>query len=263
MLASKSFLKETGHALGEEFEVSVSGHRVPIRLVDSINYFPTLDTISESFLIADLASVSRYANLETTISEFRPNEVWLSTAVNGTEHEQLIERFENEEPFYSRIIHDREATLAASQVDPLVEAGWRALLFIAFSAVLILSGIGFLVHAYVSFRSRESEFALMRTIGFSMKQLITLVWLEQALVIAAGMALGTWMGGRLGAIIMPFLGHDDRGSEMLPPFVLEVNWGTLAITYAAMALVFALIIVGVIWFISKISLHRILRLGEM
>ena len=143
-----------------------------------------------------------------------------------------------------------------------MDAGWGALLFIAFGAVLVLSCMGFLIHAYVPFRSREAEFALMRTIGFSMRQLMTLVWLEQALVIAAGMALGTWMGGRLGATIMPFLGHDERGDQILPPFVLEVNWGTLAVTYVAMVLVFGVITAGVIWFVRRISLQRILRLGE-
>ena len=153
--------------------------------------------------------------------------------------------------------------LADSQVDPLVEAGWNALLFIAFATVFILSGLGFLVHAYVSFRSRQVQFALMRTVGFSMNQLMTLVWLEQALVIVAGMALGTWMGGRLGEVIMPFLAHDDQGSQVLPPFTMEVNWVTLGVTYAAMALLFAIITMGVIWFIRRISLQRILRLGEM
>ncbi len=47
------------------------------------------------------------------------------------------------------------------------------------------------------------------------------------------------------------------------PFILEVNWNTLAITYAIMSLVFAVIILGVIWFIRRISLQRVLRLGEM
>ena len=75
------------------------------------------------------------------------------------------------------------------------------------------------------------QFGLMRTVGFSMRQLITLVWLEQAIVIGAGMALGAEMGRRLGAIIMPFLSHNDRGTQVLPPFVLEIDWGTLAITY--------------------------------
>jgi hypothetical protein len=90
-----------------------------------------------------------------------------------------------------------------------------------------------------------------------------LVWLEQALVIAAGLAMGTWMGGRLGAVIMPYLGHDDTGRQVLPPFTMEVDWGTLIIIYAAMAVMFALITSGVIWFIHRISLQRILRLGEM
>jgi hypothetical protein len=76
------------------------------------------------------------------------------------------------------------------------------------------------------------------------------------------MALGTWMGGRLGATIMPFLGNDERGDRILPPFVLEVNWGTLAITYVAMVLVFGVITAGVIWFVRRISLQRILRLGD-
>ena len=153
--------------------------------------------------------------------------------------------------------------LAESRSDPLVDAGWTALLFIAFSAILILTILGFLVHAYVSFRARETEFGLMRTIGFSMKQLVALVWLEQTLVIAAGLALGTWVGKELGSTIMPFIGHDDQGNQVVPPFVMEVSWSILAMTYATMTLVFASITMGVIWFIRKISLQRVMRLGEM
>ena len=263
VLASTSFIEETGHSIGEEFPVSVLGRRVTVRIVEAIHFFPTLDTINERFLISDVGSLSTLANLDAGFSELKPNEVWLKTSVNGVDRQSLIQRLEENDPFSNRGVHDRVGVLADTQADPLLKAGWRALLFIAFSAVLILSGLGFLVHAYVSFRSREVQFALMRTIGFSMKQLITLVWLEQALVIAGGMALGTWMGGRLGAIMMPFLGHDDVGTQVLPPFIIEVNWGTLALTYAAMSLLFALIIGGVIWFIHKISLQRILRLGEM
>jgi putative ABC transport system permease protein len=144
-----------------------------------------------------------------------------------------------------------------------VDAGWSALLFVAFAAVLVLSGIGFLVHAYVSFKGREVQFALMRTIGFTMGQLMTLVFVEQVLVIGTGLALGTWMGGRLGATVMPFLGHDDQGVQVLPPFVMQTNWDALAITYAAMGVLFAVIIAGVLWFVRRISLQRILRLGEM
>jgi hypothetical protein len=90
-----------------------------------------------------------------------------------------------------------------------------------------------------------------------------MVWLEQLLVITVGMALGTWMGGRLGAIIMPFLGHDDWGGRVMPPFAMEVNWGTLLVTYGVMIVIFAAITSGLVWLIHRISLHRTLRMGEM
>ena len=264
VLAGSLFLSETGHNVGEEFTVSVSGHRVPIRIIDSFDYFPTLDTHTRRYLISDIASVIRYTNLEATSAEVKPNEVWLSTASNGSERQALVDGLrDGAAPFHSRAVHDRIEALNESSVDPLVQAGWRALLFMAFGAVLILSCLGFLVHSYVSFREREMQFGLMRTVGFSMRQLITLVWLEQALVIAAGMALGAEMGRRLGAIIMPFISHNDRGAQVLPPFVLEIDWATLALTYGFMILVFTLIILGMLWFIRRISLQRILRLGEL
>lgn len=264
VLASSSFLKETGHEIGEEFQVSVSGHRVPIRIANVVEFFPTLDTINKRYLISDLDSIIRYTNLETTSAEVKPNELWISTSSSGADRQELVERLrDNEGLFRSNKVQDRVQVLSASQVDPLVQAGWRALLFMAFGAVLILSCLGFLVHAYVSFREREMQFGLMRTIGFSMRQMVTLVWVEQALVIAAGMALGAEMGRRLGSIIMPFLSHNDQGTQVLPPFILEINWGTLAITYGFMIFVFTLIILGMIWFIRRISLQRILRLGEL
>ena len=262
VLASKSFAKATGHFRGEEFEVSVAGHRIPVRLTDTIDLFPTMSRSGQRFLVADLVSLVRYANLGAIVRQLSPNEVWISTTGDGTQEEGLVQSLDSVEAYTSSSIHDSAELLAKSQVDPLVKAGWRALLFIAFAAVLILSCLGFLVHAYVSFRNRQLQFALLRTVGFSMRQMITMVWLEQALVIAAGMALGTWMGGRLGATIMPFLGHDDWGSQVIPPFVMEVNWGALLITYALMLLVFGLITLGLIWLIHRISLQRILRLGE-
>ena len=262
-IATKRFMRVNGHGIGDTIEVSVQGHRIYVTLIGEMDYFPTMEAFTESYIVADLDAVVSYTNLEATGGEIRPNEVWLTTNGVAEERAQLIATLEDGRPFSSRQIFDRTQAMADSQVDPLVEAGWRALLFVAFAAVLILSGLGFLVHAYVSFKSREIQFALMRTVGFSMRQLTTLVLLEQVLVIGAGLALGTWMGGRLGASMMPFLGHDDRGTQVLPPFIVDVNWQTLAITYLAMGLLFAIIITGLILLVRRISLQRILRLGEV
>ena len=263
VLASKGFNKNIGHKVGDEFDVSVSGHRVPVRIIAEVEFFPTMNLREKSFLISDINSLVRYASMGTLNSEVLPNELWISSDSTGQEREDLIERLNLSGAFLIDSYQDRDALLAESKVDPLVKAGWRSLLFIAFSSVLVLSCLGFLVHAYISFRNRQLQFALLRTVGFSMRQLVTMVWLEQMLVILAGLALGTWMGSRLGAVIMPFLGHDDFGSQVMPPFAMQINWNVLILTYVIMFLVFAVIILGMIWLVNRISLQRVLRLGEI
>ena len=225
--------------------------------------FPTMNTLSKRFLVADLFSLTDYANLGAMFRELRPNEMWISTDTTGQERRELVETLQTDEAFLNEIVFDRAERFEDTQVDPLVGAGWRALLFLAFAAVLILSCLGFLVHAYVSFQNRQLQFALLRTVGFSMRQLMTMVWLEQVLVIGVGMALGTWMGGRLGATIMPFLGHDDFGAQVVPPFVVSINWGALLITYAVMVAVFAAVVMGLVVVIRRTSMQRVLRMGEM
>lgn len=261
-LANDKFFEATSHAHGDVFEIVAGNQRVPVQLVGDFDYFPSLDTENERFLITDLDSLLTYANLDPSDAELKPNEVWLKTSATGEERQALVESLNNR-PFTVSQVYDREQLLGQHQVDPLMRAGWRALLFIAFGAVLILSCVGFSVHAYVSFRNRQVQFALLRTVGLSSWQVTTVVLVEQALIIGAGMALGAWMGGRLGAIIMPFLATDDRGSQVLPPFALEVNWPVLLITYGVMMLIFAVITAGVILFVRRASVTRTLRIGEL
>ena len=262
VVASESLIREFGFSEGEEFLATVNGRRLNVVLADTIDFFPTLNSYEDKFLIADLESVLTYVNLGLARSRISPNEMWIHTELTGEERADLVEFFEADKPFAVSEVIDTEADLEEAQLDPLVLAGWRALLLIAFGAILILSSLGFLVHAYISFRNRELQFALMRTMGFSTRQLVSLMWVEQALVIAVGIALGTWMGGRLGASIMPFLGYDDHGAQVIPPFVIEVGWQNLLVTYVAMAAIFTVIILGVIWFIRRMSLSRVLRLGD-
>ncbi len=261
-LASNSFIKETGHGLGETLEVSVSGNRVPVTLLSSVEYFPTLDPDRQSFLITDLESLIGYVNLSAAFSDIQPNELWISTDTTGAKRADVIKAID-QGSFYTSNILDREEEMKKSRLDPLVSAGWKALLFVAFAAVLLLSTIGYLVHAYISFRNRELEFALLRTMGLSLRQLISLIWLEHILIIGVGMALGTWMGSRLGTTIMPFLGNAEDGTKVLPPYIAEVNWTALAITYSIIVLLFTCTVIGVIWFIHRLPLQRVLRLGDM
>ena len=265
VLASQAFLDKEGHRVGDEFEVSVDRARIPVSVVGAVELFPTVSSDLKPYLIADISALNAFATSGVADQPFVPDDLWVASSTTGAAREGLLESLNSVEGFGSVTVLDREERFRAkdASVDPLVDAGWRALLFIAFSAVLLLSCLGFLVHAYSSFRSRQVQFAIMRTTGLSGRQLMMMMWLEQTVIIAVGLALGTWMGSRLGATIIPFLGHDDFGGKVIPPFVMVIDWNALIITYAVMLVIFAVITLALIMLIRRLSLARILRIGEL
>ncbi len=262
VLGSASLVESGDYRLGDRISLSMAGRTIPATLAGTVELFPTLDPRSERFVVADLKTLVRYANLDPLADELQPNEVWLSLTSDPEVSERPTQRF-YERPFEAELVHDRARLLAESNVDPLARAGWRALLVGAFSTVLLLASIGFFVHVYFSFREREQQFAVLRSIGLSTRQLAAIVWLEQAVQVLGGMALGTWMGVRLVSAVMPFMGHDETGGQVVPPFAVQVDWTSLALAYAVIAVIFGGIMAGVVWAVHRVAAHRALRIEDI
>jgi putative ABC transport system permease protein len=159
-------------------------------------------------------------------------------------------------------IEDRSNVLGSIRIDPLITAGWKVLLGIAFFTVLVVSAAGFLVHARVTFSARRQEFALLRTIGLSMRQLMSLVVLEQILVIGVAIGIGIFMGTRLGDTIMPYLANSGEQVSVVPPMRLAIDWAGFAATIGLLTLVFLAVIVVILLAVYKMSIHRVMRMGE-
>ena len=263
-LASQSFLDQYGHSLKDEVVISVGGQRITVLLADKFDYFPTLNTVDEGFLVMSLHPLLTATNSGALLGGTSINEIWISVddSVDENGWMDIVESLEIDAPFPHGGILDAREVLAESSEDPLVRAGWRALLMIAFGSVFLLTTVGFISHSYLSYRERETQFALLRTIGLSRNQLMLLTWVEHASIIVVGMLIGTWMGGRLGMAIMPFLGSDEVGTELLPPLVMNVDWSSLVGIYIAMGIVFSVATVIVTMSARKVSLNRLLRLGE-
>ena len=258
VVGSASLVESGDYRVGDDISLSVAGRTVPAALAGVVELFPTLDPRSERFVVADLTTLVRYANLDPLADELQANEVWLSTEPGERPPERFYER-----PFEAELVYDRARLLAESDVDPLARAGWRALLVGAFATVLLLASIGFFVHVYFSFRERERQFAVLRSIGLSTRQLAAIVWLEQAVQVLGGMALGTWMGVRLVSAVMPFMGHDETGGRVVPPFAVQVDWPSLALAYAVIAIIFGGIMAGVAWTVHRVAAHRALRMEDV
>jgi ABC-type antimicrobial peptide transport system permease subunit len=164
--------------------------------------------------------------------------------------------------FRPTLLMDIDSTRLLQQEDPLVAAGWQGILAIAFGAVLLLSAIGFLVYSYLTAQQRALEFAILRTLGFSRWQVFSLVTFEHLFVIVTGMGLGTAVGIQVGRMMMGFLGTDERGQEVFPPFVLGISWPSVFVAWGVLGSVFIVTIGAVVLLYWRLAVHRALRIGD-
>jgi hypothetical protein len=185
----------------------------------TLDLFPTSPIGERSEALVFVNANRLIQSAEATQSDRPPrfNEFWFTTS----DHDATVEALGI---LGAATIHDAAVLLLEQQEDPLVAAGWKGILAISFGAVLLLSAIGFVVYSYLSAQQRGLEFAILRTLGFSRLQVFIVVFVEQSFIVISGMGLGTVVGLHVGRLMMEFLGTDERGAEVVPPFLLAVSW---------------------------------------
>lgn len=259
VIASSGFMDRGGYNVGERINVDVQGNRVPVRLVGVADYFPTLDPEFSTFVVADIRSTWMALNSNKMRNAEQANEVWIDTGDAVPSEVANAMRARVAVP-PSLIVQDQ--LLRDAAVDPLISAGWRALLAIAFTTVLAASAVGFLVYSQVTFASRMTEYAVVRTLGLTTRQVLGLVTLELMMVLVPAVLVGGLLGMRMGATIIPFLVTSGEGVRVVPPVVLNVDWQAVAVLVGVIGAIFLAISVGLISSVRKISPPRVMRMGQ-
>lgn len=262
VIASQSLLDGISRSVGASTTIQLPGQVVPVVVEGVVDMFPTLDPEAGPFAVAniDRLTASRALMLSTSIG-FYPDEAWLKVTEDRAQREAVVKALGSMR-YRATEFRDRAATTASSWEDPLGAAGWGGVLLIAFLGVILVSGLGFVVYAYLSARGRQLEFAILRTLGFSLRQIIGLICLEQVFVVGSGIGIGTLLGLQLNSVMTPFLQLTEMGRRVLPPFMPVVDWPTVGIAYIILAVAFMLTISLVILFFSRVAIHRALRIGE-
>ena len=244
--------------VGDSVVVSLARRYTEGVLAGVVDFFPTVDTDDEdAFAVVNLSRLLAVANASPTSNPIAPNEVWYATA-----DPLAVRAAIDDQQLQARVLTDVESERLRQQQDPLVAAGWQGILAIAFGAVLLLSAIGFLVYSYLTAQERALEFAILRTLGFSRWQVFSLVAFEHVFVVVAGMGLGTIVGIQVGRLMMGFLGTDERGRAVLPPFVLAISWPSVLLAWGILGAVFVVTIGAVVLLYWRLAVHRALRIGD-
>ena len=264
VIVSDSFLENIDAKIGDVVTVTIMASEFSIKIIDTVNYFPTLYPDTEPFVIAELTDVINGANIRKKQGDNQANEIWVINQENSTDKNLILnnvvgELKNNEIPYGS--IFSNEKSLEGQKIDPLVFSGWQTLLLISFGAVTLVSVVGFLIHSRVSFKKRNLEFATLKSIGISSIQIIILIAIEQILVIGLALALGIILGSRLSSTVMPYLISPESSNSLVPPMINSVEWFDFSIVFGSVGLLFFVIIIYTILSVFKISINDTMRIN--
>ena len=279
-LASARFLEVADVAVGETAILGMSNYSILVEVAGKLNFFPTLDPAEEPFVVMDLARFNRAAVRHNPVPPPGPNELWIALSpeieldstyagadgtTGGTGLTQVADTVSGalkDAGVSVRDRHDAQLMVASRLDQPLVNAGWGALLVLLFLAITLASASGLLLFSHLDANERQTEFALLRTLGISRGQMLIILWAGLSIMVLSGVALGTLVGWLLGASLLPLMEVAEAGERITPSLVFTADWQRLLISYAILAAVALFAGLWLAWLTGRLQLHQVLRMGE-
>ena len=266
-VVNEGFLKVADASLGDDVILGLSTYSVLVNIAGVASYFPTLDPGDKPFIVVDLNSFEAVSNQHSTVPLAGANEIWVDLAsadgasIDAGDAGQVTDSI-RQSGVRVRDTYDAGAMVAERVDQPLVNAGWGALLVLLFLAVALASASGVILFSYLDTRERQTEFALLRTLGSSGGQLRGIVWFNLFLIVACGVGLGTWVGQFIGSGILPLMEVAEEGERVTPPMAFTTDWLLLMVSYLVLAVVTAGTVVWLAWLSAKIQVQQVLRMGD-
>ena len=267
-VVSPEILEATGAEVGERISLGMSTFALPILVTGVADFFPTVDPRQQPFVIADLGAFVDYSNLHSRRIIGGAGELWLDRSIPPGDLDGALAAAEEAVAQIDQhglnpgsvIVAEEEANLRGQE--PLANAGWGGLLVIMFLALALASASGIALFCWLDTRERRTEFALLRTLGGTRGQLNGVVWFNLAIVVIAGVAVGTWAGAQIGAALLPVLEVAEGGVRATPPLTFETDWRMLALAYAVLAVVSVVTVIWLAYVTGRLEVQRVLRAGE-
>jgi hypothetical protein len=107
----------------------------------------------------------------------------------------------------------------------------------------------------VTVKRRSVGFAVLQALGWNARSLWTLLAAEQAALVIPALLIGILLGAAMAYVILPFL-------ALIGGQTLSISAANLAALFVALIIGFGVISVGAAWWLRRMSVNQVLRLGE-
>lgn len=251
-IVSRRVAAESQLQLGDEIPVRIEDKQITFVVAGVARFFPTVYPEDEALVVGNLSYIYGQVNPQ-------PYEVWIRTAPGASGASIMAEI----QDLGLRVAEmaDARSLQARARLDP-TRVSLLGMLSLGFLVAVALTVGGFAYYAFLSFRERMPQFGLLRAMGLTTGQLLTLLVFEQTLLIAVGLILGTGIGMLASWIFVPFLQLGEGRDAGVPPFTIIVPWADVARVYVAVGAMLLVAVPPTIWAISRLRLHEAIKLGD-
>jgi len=249
-------IAEYGVEIGDKIELVLpmgNNPRAKLTVVGMVDLFPCLYPEDGPFLIANLEHLFNLAG------GIYPYDVWLkSSHPLDSEGVQIAARNLG---LNVTAVYNASAQVQQAMYRP-DRQGVFGLLSIGFIVSAMLTVLGFLIYAYLSFWQRQIELGMLRALGLSVGQMALVLVIEQFTLILTGALAGTGIGVLIGRVFIPFLQVGSGTHAQTPPFVVQTAWTEIVYIYAILGLMFIVAIVIMLLFLRRLRIFEVIKLGE-
>jgi hypothetical protein len=256
VLADRAFAAAYAAGPGEVIVGTVEGARREFRVAGIVERFPTTDP-ARPLLILDEPTLG-LLRLQGSSTAEDASEWWLAT-LDG--QEDAVAAALRAPPLEAGEVVSSDARVRTLSND-VVALGIIGALAIGSVATGLFAIVGLVVSTAVSARQRRIEFALLRALGLSDRQLSGSLWLENASLVLVSLVAGTGLGLLIGWLVLPFITVTQRGAAPVPPVAIHVPWDQILLLNAVSGVALALAVVVVGRVLRRLGMGSVLRMGE-
>jgi putative ABC transport system permease protein len=259
--------------VGDRVQYQIGPQTCEFKVRGIIGHFPTL---TKPFAITNLPALEQQLNLGgMQFSSLGRHELWLD--VDPARHAMVMDAlqsqvFQETTSFQvGYIAGDAQAQLCSLRSNLIAQMTTAAFNLNA-ATLVVLSSASFVLVQIFTARRRRVEFGVLRAMGLSTRQLLTLLAIEGTIMLLVGLLSGTGIGYGLATVMRPFL------SELVRPLALAaslegsaldqgtvfviIHWPAIARLYAILAGFYFLALLLALAGLMRSKIHHTLRIGD-
>jgi putative ABC transport system permease protein len=260
VLVQRDFLARNNLRIGEPLNMNVSASSLPSRpisftIAGTFDMFPHANPEEQRDLfVANLDYI--FENLGTAVQY----DVLLSVAPDA----DLNKIVDQAGSLGFLVVNgdDTRVAIREAQVQP-ERRGLFGLLSAGFIAASLLTMVGFVLSAVITFRSRRIQLGMLRTVGLSAWQMGFFIALEQVLLIGLGALAGSLLGVLVSQLFIPFMQVGGSLANTIPPFVVRIAWRDLLLIYASLALALCIALAIMLVSLRRLKAFEAIKLGAV